>query len=208
MRKTKILSVIVVLLLLIYCYQMLVVPDCAMQIYKVREQYNDKWYVIYEINNNRLKCIVGDANCYFDKNFKTGEISSSYDNAIWENERKLTIKERIDLARKLKNISKEEMHQYGVDNGISVELLLKNEVSISQLAVLDWNSPEFHIVCADEDVIKLLGELATLIKPEFSIEREAAEKLFKWIDKFNGEIVPTQEKYSEYSYYERTVNYW
>ena len=187
------------------------VPDCTMHIYKVRALYDDKWYVIYETINNKLKCTVGDANCAFSKDYKSGEIISSYDHVIWENERMLTLKERRALAKKLKTISKKDVYRGHMDYGISVEFLLNNEVSISQLAVLDWDSPEFHHVCADEDVIRLFGDFATLIKPKLPTipkKRKSAEELFDWVYKFNGEIVPTTKTYNEFTYSDFTVNYW
>jgi len=210
-RKLLISPLIAVLLLCIHCYQMFNVPDCTMQIYKVRALYDDKWYVIYETIDNKLKCTVGDANCAFSKDYKTREIISSYDHVIWEKERKLTLKERRSLVKKLKTISKKEVYKGHMDNGISVELLLNNEVSMSQLAVLDWDSPEFHRVCADEDVIRLFGDFATLIKPKLPTipeKRESAEKLFAWVYKFDGKIVPTTNTYSEFKLSDFTVNYW
>lgn len=213
-RKLLILPLVAVLLLsvlCICCYQMLNVPDCAMQVYKLRALYDDKWYVIYEIIDNKLKCTVGDANCAFSKDYKTGKIISSYDHVIWEDERRLTLKERISLAKKLKTISKKEVYKGDMDNGISVEFLLNNEVSMSQLAVLDWDSPEFHHACADEDVIRLFGDFAMLIKPKLPTtpeKRKSAEELFAWVYKFDGKIVPTTKTYNKFTYSDFTVNYW
>lgn len=202
------ITVLLLSVLCIYCYQMLNVPDCAMQIYKV----GASGYVAYEITESKkIKCIVGTGFCGYTNDYEAERKVPSYDKVIWEDERRLTIKERISLAKKVKNISKKEAYYHGIDTGISVELLLNNEVSISQLAVLDWDSPEFHHVCADEDVIRLFGDFATLIKPKLSTipeKGEAVKKLFDWAYKFNGEITPTTKTYNEFTYSDFTVNYW